>query len=40
MQALQFSATGSLDTLQLHDLPKPVPAAGEVLVEVDRKSVV
>lgn len=34
MQALQFSATGSLDTLQLHDLPKPVPAAGEVLVEV------
>ena len=34
MQALQFSATGSLDTLQLHDLEKPVPAAGEVLVEV------
>ncbi len=34
MQALQFSATGSLDTLQLHGLAKPVPAAGEVLVEV------
>ncbi len=34
MQALQFSATGSLDRLQLHDLAKPVPAAGEVLVEV------
>lgn len=34
MHALQFSATGSLDTLQLHDLAKPVPAAGEVLVEV------
>lgn len=34
MQALQFSATGSLDSLQLHDLPKPVPADGEVLVEV------
>lgn len=34
MQALQFSATGSLDALQLNDLPKPVPGAGEVLVEV------
>ena len=31
MQALQFSATGSLDTLQLHGLAKPVPAAGEPL---------
>ncbi len=34
MQALQFSATGSLDSLQLKDLPRPVPGAGEVLVEV------
>lgn len=34
MQALQFTATGSLNTLQLCQLPKPVPAAGEVLVEV------
>jgi len=34
MQALQFSATGSLDFLQLQELPKPVPAEGEVLVEV------
>src|SRR3979490_476578 len=34
MQALQFSATGSLDALRLIDLPAPVPAAGEVLVEV------
>jgi len=34
MQALQFTATGSLDTLQLQQLPKPVPADGEVLVEV------
>lgn len=34
MQALQFAATGSLDTLQLRQMPKPVPAAGEVLVEV------
>ena len=39
MQALQFSDTGSLDTLQLHDLPKPVPAAGEVLVEVRARGV-
>ena len=34
MQALQFTATGSLDTLQLRQLPQPVPAPGEVLVEV------
>lgn len=34
MQALQFSTTGTLDSLQLRDLPTPVPAAGEVLIEV------
>ena len=34
MQALQLTATGSLDALQLRDLPKPVPKANEVLVEV------
>ncbi|MFD1008517.1 quinone oxidoreductase family protein [Oceanisphaera ostreae] len=34
MQALQFSATGSLDSLQLRELPTPEPAADEVLVEV------
>jgi NADPH:quinone reductase-like Zn-dependent oxidoreductase len=34
MQAIQFSTTGSLESLQLKDLPKPVPGAGEVLVEV------
>jgi len=34
MQALQFSATGSLDSLLLCDRPKPVPGAGEVLIEV------
>lgn len=34
MQALQFSTTGSLDSLQLCDLPKPEPGDGEVLVEV------
>ncbi|MFP2769796.1 quinone oxidoreductase family protein [Oceanisphaera sp. KMM 10153] len=34
MQALQFSATGTLDSLQLSDVPTPVPEAGEVLIEV------
>ncbi len=34
MQALQFSATGTLDALQLRDVPTPVPEAGEVLIEV------
>lgn len=34
MQAIQFSTTGSLGSLQLKDLPRPVPGDGEVLVEV------
>ncbi|MGO1501143.1 MAG: quinone oxidoreductase family protein [Marinobacter sp.] len=34
MQALQFSATGTLASLQLRDLPTPVPGADEVLIEV------
>ena len=34
MQALQFSSTGTLNSLQLRDVPRPVPVAGEVLVEV------
>src|SRR5690554_476347 len=34
MQALQFTATGSLDSLHIKKLPKPRAAAGEVLVEV------
>lgn len=34
MQALQFSTTGTLDSLQLLDLPRPAPAVDEVLVEV------
>lgn len=34
MQALQLSATGSLTALQLQKRAKPVPAEGEVLVEV------
>ncbi|MBD1551197.1 quinone oxidoreductase family protein [Pseudomonas typographi] len=35
MQALQFTATGSLDHLRLVDLPRPVPAEGELLVRVE-----
>lgn len=34
MHALQFAHTGDLAALQLVELAKPVPAAGEVLVEV------
>lgn len=34
MQALQFSATGTLDSLQLRELPTPEPEAGDVLIEV------
>ncbi|MFF7706757.1 zinc-binding dehydrogenase [Pseudomonas sp. NPDC007930] len=34
MQALQFTATGSLDHLRLSQLPTPVAAAGELLVRV------
>ncbi len=34
MQALQFSATGTLDSLRLRDLPTPVPIPGEILIEV------
>lgn len=34
MKALQFARTGSLDALQLVDLPVPVLAAGEALVAV------
>lgn len=34
MQALQFTATGTLDSLQVKEVPKPELAKGEVLVEV------
>ena len=34
MQALQFSTPGSLDSLQVRELPMPFAAPGEVLVEV------
>ena len=34
MKALQFSRTGDLAALQVVDLPTPVPAQGEVLVQI------
>ena len=34
MRALRFEKTGSLDFLDLRDVPKPAPAAGEVLIRV------
>ncbi len=34
MKALQFSATGDLASLRFVDVPTPVPAAGEVLVQI------
>ena len=34
MRGLFFQATGSLDNLQVAELPRPVPRAGEVLVKV------
>ena len=35
MHALQFTATGDLHHLALADLPRPVPAPGEVLIRVE-----
>ena len=34
MRALKFFQTGSLDNLRIEDAPVPVPATGEVLVQV------
>lgn len=34
MRALRFNKTGSLDELGVQEVPMPVPAAGEVLVQV------
>ena len=34
MKALQFTATGDLSTLRFVDVATPVPAAGEVLVQI------
>ncbi len=39
MQAVFFSETGTPDVLQLGEFPRPVPQAGEVLVEVAAVSV-
>jgi NADPH:quinone reductase-like Zn-dependent oxidoreductase len=33
-KAVQFDSYGGIDVLQVRDVPRPVPAAGEVLVEV------
>jgi NADPH:quinone reductase-like Zn-dependent oxidoreductase len=33
-KAVQFDSYGGIDVLQVRDVPRPIPAAGEVLVEV------
>src|SRR6476620_4632688 len=33
-KAVQFDEYGDIDVLQVRDVPRPVPGAGEVLVEV------
>jgi len=33
-KAVQFDSYGGIDVLQVRDVPRPVPSAGEVLVEV------
>ncbi|MGB8356270.1 MAG: alcohol dehydrogenase catalytic domain-containing protein [Chthoniobacteraceae bacterium] len=39
MRALRFNKTGTLDELGVQDVPVPVPAAGEVLVQVKAAAV-
>jgi NADPH2:quinone reductase len=34
MRALRFHQTGLLDNLSIEEIPIPIPAAGEVLVQV------
>lgn len=34
MKALRFEKTGSLDNLRVEEIPRPVPQAGEVLIQV------
>jgi NADPH2:quinone reductase len=34
MRALRFQKTGSLDELKVEELPKPVPAGGDVLIQI------
>ena len=33
-KAVQFDSYGGVDVLEVRDVPRPVPEAGEVLVEV------
>jgi hypothetical protein len=33
-KAVQFDSYGGVDVLEVRDVPRPVPGAGEVLVEV------
>ncbi|HTI73732.1 MAG TPA: NADP-dependent oxidoreductase, partial [Mycobacterium sp.] len=33
-KAVQFDSYGGIDVLEVRDIPKPVPGAGDVLVEV------
>ena len=37
-KAVQFDSYGGIDVLEVRDVPRPVPGAGEVLVEVQRLS--
>src|SRR5437879_6056122 len=39
MRALRFDKTGQLDFLAVQDIPKPVPATGEVLIEIKAAAV-
>lgn len=39
MRALQFDKTGQLDYLAVREVPKPIPASGEVLVQVKAAAV-
>src|SRR3974377_925533 len=39
MRALRFEKTGSLDALQVANIPKPAPGPNEVLVEVKAAAV-
>ena len=34
MRALRFHKAGSLDELKVEELPRPIPAAGEILIQV------
>jgi hypothetical protein len=34
LKAVQFDSYGGVDVLEVRDVPRPVPEAGEVLVEV------